>query len=152
MAESRPFPGPSGALRQWQRDAIVWGSLDGDGPRADDAKGNTSMTSKSKALRDLAPGDVIVIDRGGHTAKVISNQAASWRAGYFDTYFLMDGDVREGIVVAALHAAGMCDGDARAVVNIAVDAGLVARRGGFAIVLTAAGRDMARFVDEQAAA
>lgn len=54
----------------------------------------TKTTTTSKRLADLQPGDVIVIDRGGHTAVVETNEPhgePTLRArGYHETRFLMD--------------------------------------------------------------
>ena len=50
---------------------------------------------RTKRLADLVAGDVIVIDRGGHTAVVESNgpdETPTLRArGYYQTRFVMDG-------------------------------------------------------------
>jgi hypothetical protein len=50
---------------------------------------------RTKRLADLVAGDVIVIDRGGHTAVVESHQPdaqPTLRArGYYQTRFVMDG-------------------------------------------------------------
>jgi len=54
------------------------------------------VKTKTKRLADLMPGDVIVIDRGGHTAVVETNgpdDDPTLRArGFYQTQFLMDGD------------------------------------------------------------
>ena len=52
------------------------------------------MRATTKRLADLLPGDVIEIDRGGHTAVVQTNNPdgdPGLRArGYYETRFLMD--------------------------------------------------------------
>ena len=56
----------------------------------------TKSWTPTKRLADLEPGDVIEIDRGGHTAVVESNEPdgdPGLRArGYYQTRFLMDND------------------------------------------------------------
>ena len=55
----------------------------------------TKRPTPTKRLADLRPGDVIEIDRGGHTAVVESNEPdgdPGLRArGYYETQFLMEG-------------------------------------------------------------
>jgi hypothetical protein len=49
--------------------------------------------SRTKRLADLEPGDVIVIDKGGHTALVEINEPHSDQTlrarGYYETIFTM---------------------------------------------------------------